>query len=67
MVMSEKLSIKCPITQQVMQRPVKNKHCGHCYDRQGVEEIIKFRGEKARSEFTLFYKSIPMKSKYFNP
>ena len=44
----EKISIKCPITQKVMKHPIKNKHCGHCYDREGIEELIRHRGEKAR-------------------
>lgn len=48
MVMAGKISIKCPVTQLVMKHPVKNKHCGHCYDREGIEQLIKDRAEKAR-------------------
>ncbi|ELU09037.1 hypothetical protein CAPTEDRAFT_158041 [Capitella teleta] len=41
-------STKCPYTQQEMEYPVKNKHCGHTYDREGIAALIKHRGNKAR-------------------
>ncbi len=41
-------SIKCPITQLTMIRPVRNRHCRHNYDQIGVEQLIKNRGDKAR-------------------
>jgi len=44
----KKVNIRCPITQKIMQRPMKNKRCGHCYDRQGIEDLINHRGNKAR-------------------
>ena len=44
----EKINIRCPITQQIMEYPVKNIHCNHLYDKQGVEDLIKNRGDKAK-------------------
>jgi len=49
----ETINIRCPITQQVMRHPMKNQICSHCYDRQGVEDLIKNRGDKARWVHTL--------------
>ena len=54
-VTGEKISIRCPITQQIMKHPLQNIHCGHCYDRQGVEGIIRNRKEKAR--LVMLYKA----------
>ena len=48
MMTSESMSIRCPITQMIMKRPMKNRHCGHSYDYEGVEELIKQRTNKAR-------------------
>ena len=48
LVMTEiRVSNRCPITQQVMRNPVRNRCCQHCYDREGVEELIRQRGNKA--------------------
>ncbi len=55
-VLGERKVTRCPITQQVMKCPMKNKHCGHCYDRMGVLGLITNRAEKARwVEFGLSY------------
>lgn len=48
----EKINIRCPITQQIMKYPMKNIHCNHCYDRQGIEDLIKHRGDKAKCPVT---------------
>jgi hypothetical protein len=47
-MMSEVISTKCPFTQRKMQHPLRNRHCGHCYDRESVKELIRHRGDKAR-------------------
>lgn len=41
-------SVKCPYTGQEMVNPVKNKHCGHSYDLDGILEFIKNKKKKAR-------------------
>ena len=46
----EKISIRCPITQMVMEQPVRNRHCGHSYDGRGVAELIKHRADRSRYE-----------------
>ena len=37
---SEEVGVKCPYTQQVMKEPVKNKVCGHNYERMAINEFI---------------------------
>ncbi|KAK2147949.1 hypothetical protein LSH36_527g01015 [Paralvinella palmiformis] len=59
-VTGEKISIRCPITQQIMKHPLQNIHCGHCYDRQGVEGIIRNRKEKARCPVAGCSNDIPL-------
>jgi len=36
----EEVGIKCPYTQQVMKEPVRNKVCGHNYERMAIMEFI---------------------------
>ena len=42
------ISTRCPITGKEMVHPVKNVHCGHHYERDGVLSIIKAKKRKAR-------------------
>lgn len=37
---SEEVGIKCPYTQQVMKEPVRNKTCGHNYEKLAIQEFI---------------------------
>ena len=37
---SEEIGIKCPYTQQVMKEPMRNKLCGHNYERMAILEFI---------------------------
>lgn len=37
---SEEVGYKCPYTQKVMKEPVKNKHCGHNYEREAIQMFI---------------------------
>ena len=39
---------RCPYTGQDMTHPVRNKHCGHNYDRDGIGQYVKCRGKRAR-------------------
>ena len=39
---------KCPYTGKEMKNPVKNKHCQHSYDRDGINQFIKSRGSRAK-------------------
>ena len=42
MVMTQAETItKCPITLQDMKDPVKNKHCGHSYDKDAISQMLK--------------------------
>ena len=43
-----RVGVRCPVTQQVMDRPVKNTICGHYYDEKGIEQVIKNRAAKAK-------------------
>ena len=36
----EEIGIKCPYTQKVMIEPVQNKHCGHNYEKNGIQEFV---------------------------
>lgn len=36
----EEVGIKCPYTQQIMKDPIRNKVCGHSYERQAIQEFI---------------------------
>lgn len=46
--MGRKVNMRCPITQRFMKEPLRNRLCGHTYDKIGVEQLIKNRGAKAR-------------------
>ncbi|ESN99211.1 hypothetical protein HELRODRAFT_162723 [Helobdella robusta] len=48
MVMGGRPQTKCPITQSTMIEPVRNKLCGHSYDRKGALQLINMRANKAR-------------------
>ena len=37
------VNTKCPITGAEMTNPMKNKHCGHVYDSQGIQDLCKRR------------------------
>ncbi|KAK2185697.1 hypothetical protein NP493_226g05031 [Ridgeia piscesae] len=37
---SEEIGIKCPYTQQVMKEPMRNKLCGHNYEKMAILEFI---------------------------
>ena len=46
--MAQDANTRCPYTQQEMKNPVTNKHCNHNYDRDGIMELIKTRGPRAK-------------------
>ena len=39
----EEVGIKCPYTQQVMKYPIRNKHCGHNYEKEAILDFIRRR------------------------
>ncbi|XP_075681855.1 E3 SUMO-protein ligase NSE2-like isoform X2 [Rhinoderma darwinii] len=39
----------CPITQMDMVHPVKNKVCGHTYEREAIERMIQSKHEKNKN------------------
>ncbi|XP_063777370.1 E3 SUMO-protein ligase NSE2 isoform X2 [Pseudophryne corroboree] len=39
----------CPITQMEMVNPVKNKVCGHTYEREAIERMIQSRHQKKKA------------------
>ncbi|KAM9308459.1 E3 SUMO-protein ligase NSE2 [Gastrophryne carolinensis] len=39
----------CPITQMEMENPVKNKKCGHTYEKDAIEKMIQNRQNKGKS------------------
>jgi SUMO ligase MMS21 Smc5/6 complex component len=41
-------STKCPYTGQEMKHPMRNKHCGHNYDRDGIKDLLHHRGNRAK-------------------
>ncbi|KAH3820805.1 E3 SUMO-protein ligase NSE2-like [Dreissena polymorpha] len=47
-VSQETLTFKCPYTGKVMECPMRNKHCGHSYERDGILQYIKQRQKKAK-------------------
>jgi len=47
-ISQEVMNTKCPYTGMEMVNPVRNKHCGHSYDREGILQYIKQRKHKAR-------------------
>ena len=42
------ISTKCPITGKEMVQPVKNVHCGHHYEKDGMLAHVKSLKQKAR-------------------
>ena len=47
-VTQQEVNTKCPYTGLEMQHPVRNKRCGHNYDRDGIKQFIKDRGARAK-------------------
>ena len=47
-VTQQEVNTKCPYTGQEMTNPVKNKLCGHSYDRDGIMALIKNRKGRAK-------------------
>ena len=41
MVVSSQVTTICPVTRKEMVRPVRNVECGHVYDREGIEALMK--------------------------
>ncbi|KAK2158217.1 hypothetical protein LSH36_174g01009 [Paralvinella palmiformis] len=48
MVMVQEVATKCPYTGKEMRDPVKNIHCKHNYDREGITAAMKLRKGKTR-------------------
>lgn len=42
-VTETEINTKCPVTQQEMKNPVRNRHCHHYYDLSGALELIRNR------------------------
>lgn len=42
------VNTRCPYTGKDMIIPVKNKNCGHHYDKEGITHYIKIKGRKAK-------------------
>ncbi|XP_069107129.1 E3 SUMO-protein ligase NSE2-like [Argopecten irradians] len=42
------VNIRCPYTGMDMKNPVKNKICGHKYDKEGIMQHIKSKGKRAK-------------------
>ena len=47
-MLAEEVGIKCPYTQKVMKFPIKNKHCGHNYEKDAIFEFISNKKGNAR-------------------
>ncbi|KAG8441640.1 hypothetical protein GDO86_010718 [Hymenochirus boettgeri] len=47
-VTQSQLNFTCPITQLEMKNPVKNKVCGHTYDKDAIENMILARHQKKK-------------------
>uniref|UniRef100_A0A8C5PNA2 E3 SUMO-protein ligase NSE2 n=1 Tax=Leptobrachium leishanense TaxID=445787 RepID=A0A8C5PNA2_9ANUR len=43
------INLNCPITQSQMINPVKNKVCGHTYEKEAIEEMIQDRHHKKKN------------------
>ena len=56
MVMVQEVATKCPYTGKEMRDPVKNIHCKHNYDREGITAAMKLRKGKTRCVKNLFLK-----------
>ena len=41
MMVSSQIQTVCPITRREMVRPVRNRACGHVYDREGIEALMR--------------------------
>ncbi|KAM4706202.1 E3 SUMO-protein ligase NSE2 [Rhinophrynus dorsalis] len=48
-VTQSQLNFTCPITQLEMTNPVKNKVCGHTYEREAIERMIQNRHRKKKA------------------
>ncbi|XP_060084975.1 E3 SUMO-protein ligase NSE2-like [Ylistrum balloti] len=42
------INTRCPYTGMEMKNPVKNKACGHKYDKEGILQYIKNKGKRAK-------------------
>ena len=42
------INTRCPYTGKDMINPVKNIHCGHHYDQEGISHYIRTKGKKAK-------------------
>ena len=42
----EEVGIKCPYTQQIMKFPIRNKNCGHNYEKDAILDFIRRRLNK---------------------
>ncbi|KAM4688897.1 E3 SUMO-protein ligase NSE2-like [Discoglossus pictus] len=47
-VSQSQMNFMCPITQLEMTNPVKNKVCGHTYEREAIERMIQNRHQKKK-------------------
>lgn len=44
----QELNTRCPYTGQEMKNPVRNNVCGHTYDKEGILNHLKQRGQRAK-------------------
>ncbi|XP_041361325.1 E3 SUMO-protein ligase NSE2-like [Gigantopelta aegis] len=61
-VTQQAVATKCPYTGQDMVHPVTNRHCGHNYDRDGINEYIKRRGKRAKCPVTGCANTVPIEA-----
>ena len=57
----EEIEIKCPYTQMVMMEPMRNKVCGHNYEKTAIEQFIKRKKKKAKCPYDGCGNRTPMK------
>ena len=59
----EEVGIKCPYTQQVMKEPVRNKVCGHNYEKVAIEEYMSRKKGIAKCPYAGCGNRAPLKLK----